>query len=75
MDYWEFFVLVEGKQIHVAGGIVKRCWYQVSWDTVRIGRLSAPASLESVCVGNGWYQFELGDGQLTVWPSETHGDG
>jgi len=70
VDYWEFFVLHEGKQIRVAGGMVKRCWYHETLDTVSIDRLSAPAKLEPVRKGNGWYQFALGDGLLTVWPIE-----
>jgi hypothetical protein len=70
VDYWEFFVLVEGKQIHVASGMVKRCWYFERNDTVSINNLSAPAGLEAVREGNGWCKFQLGDGTLIVWPSE-----
>ena len=70
VDYWEFFVLVNSKQIHVAGKMVKRCWYFDRNDTVGIGNLSAPAGLEAVKQGNGWVQFHLDAGRLTVWPTE-----
>lgn len=73
VDYWQFFVLIEGKQIHVAGKKVKRCWHFENSSTVSIGRLSAPAGLASTAEGDGWYRFELGDGMLTVWPTEKEG--
>ena len=70
VDYWEFFVLVEGKQILAAGKAERHIRYSADTDTMHIGKLSAPASLEVVAEGNGWYRFELGDGHLMVWPRE-----
>ena len=70
VDYWQFFVLVEGQQILAPGKPVRRVHYSASTDSMTIGRLSAPASLESIAEGDGWYRFELGDGRLTVWPTK-----
>ena len=70
VDYWQFFVLVEGKQILAPGRKVRHVYYSASTDLMTIGRLSAPASLEAVAEGNGFCRFELGDGRLTVWPTK-----
>ena len=70
VDYWEFLVLVNGKQILAAGKREERVQYFAATKTLHIGKLSAPASLEAVAEGDGWHRFELSDGRLTVWPSE-----
>ena len=70
VDYWQFFVLVDGKQILVPGRKIQHVHYSARTDVMTVGRLSAPASLESVTEGDDFYYFELGDGRLTVWPTE-----
>lgn len=70
VDYWEFFVLVNGQQILAAGKREEHVHYFASTDTLHIGKLSAPAGLEAVAEGDGWYRFELGDGHLMVWPTK-----
>ena len=71
VDYWEFFVLIDGKQILVAGKREERVHYLAATNIMRIGgKLSAPADLEAVSDGNGWYRFELGDGHLMVWSTK-----
>ena len=68
VDYWEFFVLVNGQQILAAGRREAYIQHFASTDTLHIGKLSAPAGLEAVAKGSDWYRFELGDGHLMVWP-------
>ena len=70
LAYWDFFVFIDGKQILIAGKREEHVYHFQRLGTMHIGKLSAPDSLESTAEGDGWYEFELGDGTLTVWPSE-----
>lgn len=70
VDYWEFFVLIEGKQILAAGKREEYVYHFADSDMMHIGKLSAPAGLVAVAEGDGWYRFEFGDGgHLMIWPS------
>ena len=70
LRYWSFAVFIDGKQILAAGQRVEHIYHWLHTDTMYIGKVSAPASLESTAEGDGWYEFRLGDGQLTVYPIE-----
>lgn len=70
LKYWDFFVFIDGKQILIAGGREEHIYYFQRLGAMHIGKLSAPADLESTAEGDGWYKFKLGDGTLTVWPGK-----